>query len=84
MRGDYCLRTDTKQETIDALHSIGLTDMEGTPINCDINYIGLLVFLDGTIDNRFHTNLLCPSPLSDDQLAKLPIINPKNRHCEWM
>lgn len=84
MRGDYCLRTETKQQTIDALYSVGLVDREGNPIYCDVYYIGPLILENGTVDNNFHTNLLCPSQLSEDQLAKLPIINPTNRQCVWM
>lgn len=84
MRMDYCLRTETKQETIDALHSVGLVDKEGNPIYCDVVYLGPLLFSNGDMDNRFHTNLLCTSPLSDDQLSVLPIIYPKNKQIIWM
>lgn len=83
MRQEYYLQTDTQQQAIEALHSIGLADIEGNAIYCDINYLGPVFLSDGRVDTRFHTNLLCPAPLTDEKIAKLPLIYPKNPVCVW-
>lgn len=83
MRQEYYLQTDTKQQAIDALYSVGLSDIEGNAILCDINYIGPVFLSNGNVDLRFHTNLLCSSPLSEEKMSLLPLIYPKNPISVW-
>ena len=83
MPKSYFLQTDTMQQTVDALRDAGLIDADGNPINCDIDYIGALYFADGTVDSRFHTNVLCPERLSPDREAMLPLVYPHNPIRIW-
>lgn len=83
MRATYCLQTDTQQRTVDALHAAGLIDPDGNPIDCDIDFMGAIYFADGTVDSRFHTNLLCPAPLTAEQEQMLPLVYPANPVRVW-
>jgi len=83
MRSSYCLQTDTEQQTIDALVAAGLRDAYGNPIGCDIDYMGAIYFADGTVDTRYHTNVLTPAPLTPEQQAALPLVYPANPVRIW-
>lgn len=83
MPESYFLQTDTLAQTVDALRNAGLIDADGNPINCDIDYIGALYFADGSVDPRFHTNVLCPTRLAPDYEVLLPLVHPANPIRIW-
>lgn len=45
--------------------------------------MGAIYFVDGTVDSRFHTNLLCPAPLTQEQEQMLPLVYPSNPVRVW-
>lgn len=83
MRHSYFLQTDTEQQTIDALVAAGLRDADGNPIDCDIDYMGAIYFADGTVDTRYHTNVLTPAQLPAETEATLPLIYPSHPVRVW-
>lgn len=83
MPESYCLQTDTLEQTVDALRNAGLLDEDGNAIRCDIDYMGAIYFADGSVDPRFHTNVLCPERLSPEREALLPLVYPGNPVRVW-
>ena len=81
---DYFLRTSTKSNMEACLIAAGIAtrNASGEIVaqwdggRVDIDFIGSIYFDGEVVDSRYHTNLRVCGDLTQDQLDKLPILDP--------
>jgi hypothetical protein len=80
---DYYLRANSEEELINSLNLANISIYPSWNTNIDI--IGSIEKNNGEIDNRYHANLRCRSPLTEIQKQHLPLLIPipANPICKW-